>query len=77
MSNNEKINCWLDCDPGHDDSFAILLASYTDIINLIAVSTVAGNQTIEKTTLNALNVMNLLGWGLINFLKLWKTKIIF
>ncbi len=61
MSNNEKINCWLDCDPGHDDSFAILLASYTNSINVIGVSTVAGNQTIEKTTLNALNVMNLLG----------------
>jgi len=55
------VNCWLDCDPGHDDLFAILLAAYSDKINLLGVSTVAGNQTIEKTTVNALNAFNLLG----------------
>jgi inosine-uridine nucleoside N-ribohydrolase len=55
------VNCWLDCDPGHDDLFAILLAAYSEKINLIGVSTVAGNQTIEKTTMNALNAFNLLG----------------
>ena len=56
-----KQNCWLDCDPGHDDSFAIILATYCDSINLIGISTVSGNQTIEKTTKNALNVLNLIG----------------
>ncbi len=61
LGDSEKINCWLDCDPGHDDAFAILLASFTKKINIICLSTVAGNQTIEKTTLNALNVLNLLG----------------
>lgn len=53
--------CWLDCDPGHDDSFAIILAAYSENIKLIGISTVSGNQTIEKTTENALNVMNLAG----------------
>lgn len=52
---------WLDCDPGHDDAFAILLAAYSPKIKLIGVSTVAGNQLIEKTTNNALNVLNLIG----------------
>ena len=54
-------SCWLDCDPGHDDSFAILLASFSKNINIIGISTVSGNQTIEKTHLNALNVLNLIG----------------
>lgn len=53
--------CWLDCDPGHDDSFAIILAAYSPQIKLIGISTIAGNQTIEKTTHNALTVMNLAG----------------
>lgn len=54
-------HCWLDCDPGHDDAFAILLAAYSEKIKLIGLSTVSGNQTIEKTTKNALNVLNLIG----------------
>lgn len=57
---NDKL-CWLDCDPGHDDSFAIILAAYSSRIKLIGISTVAGNQTIEKTTDNALSVMNIVG----------------
>lgn len=60
MSSNRNL-CWLDCDPGHDDSFAIILAAYSPRINLIGISTVAGNQTIEKTTDNALTVMNIVG----------------
>jgi ribosylpyrimidine nucleosidase len=46
----------LDCDPGHDDAVAILLAGNSPLIDLIAISVSAGNQTIEKTTINALNV---------------------
>jgi inosine-uridine nucleoside N-ribohydrolase len=53
--------CWLDCDPGHDDAFAIILAAYSEKIKLLGISTVAGNQTIEKTTENALKCMNLYG----------------
>lgn len=43
----------LDCDPGHDDAIAMLLAYGNPDIDLLAVTTVAGNQTLEKVTLNA------------------------
>jgi purine nucleosidase len=46
----------LDCDPGHDDATAILLARGCPDIELLAITTVAGNQTLEKTTLNARRV---------------------
>lgn len=51
----------LDCDPGHDDAIAILLAAHHPDIELLAITTVAGNQSIEKTTLNALKVCSLAG----------------
>lgn len=43
----------LDCDPGHDDAIAILLAAGSPEIDLLGITTVAGNQTLDKTTLNA------------------------
>ncbi|MEQ5185926.1 nucleoside hydrolase [Providencia alcalifaciens] len=43
----------LDCDPGHDDAIAMLLAYGNPDIDLLAVTTVAGNQTLEKVTRNA------------------------
>lgn len=46
----------LDCDPGHDDAIAILLAYGNPEIELLAVTTVVGNQTLEKVTRNALAV---------------------
>jgi inosine-uridine nucleoside N-ribohydrolase len=52
----------LDCDPGHDDAIAILLAAgRRDAIDLRAVTTVAGNAELEKVTLNARRVMTLAG----------------
>lgn len=42
-----------DCDPGHDDAVALLLAWGNPSIELLAVTTVAGNQTLEKVTTNA------------------------
>src|SRR6266516_2417486 len=51
----------LDCDPGHDDAIAILLAAHHPEIELLAITTVAGNQAVEKTTLNALKVCSLAG----------------
>jgi inosine-uridine nucleoside N-ribohydrolase len=53
----------LDCDPGHDDAIAILLALASPEIELRAVTTVSGNQTLDKTTNNALRVLELAGRG--------------
>jgi inosine-uridine nucleoside N-ribohydrolase len=51
----------LDCDPGHDDAIAILLALASPEIELLGVTTVSGNQTLDKTTNNALRVLELAG----------------
>lgn len=51
----------LDCDPGHDDAIAIMLAAKNENIELLGITVVAGNQTIEKTVHNALNVCQYLG----------------
>jgi len=51
----------LDCDPGHDDAIALLLALASDEVELRGVTTVAGNQTLEKTTANAIRVLELVG----------------
>ncbi|WAB81916.1 nucleoside hydrolase [Microcella daejeonensis] len=51
----------LDCDPGHDDAIALLLAHGSPQIELLAVTTVMGNQTIEKVTRNALAVARVAG----------------
>lgn len=48
----------LDCDPGHDDAIALLLALGSPEIDLLGVTTVAGNQTLEKTTANAIRVLD-------------------
>ena len=49
----------LDCDPGHDDAIALLLALASPELELVGVTTTHGNQTIEKTTDNALRVLAL------------------
>jgi purine nucleosidase len=51
----------LDCDPGHDDAIALLLAWGNPEIDLVGVTTVGGNQTIEKVTRNALAVARVAG----------------
>src|SRR5437868_14201789 len=51
----------LDRDPGHDDAIALLLAVASPEVELLGVTTVAGNQTVEKTTANALRVLELVG----------------
>ncbi len=51
----------IDCDPGHDDAVALMLAVASPEIDLLAVTTVAGNTTLEKTTANAIRVLDLLG----------------
>lgn len=51
----------LDCDPGHDDAVALLLAYGNPNIDLLAVTTVVGNQTLAKVTRNALAVAAVAG----------------
>ena len=53
----------IDCDPGHDDAIALMLAVASPELELVGVTTVAGNQTLEKTTANALRVLELCGRG--------------
>jgi pyrimidine-specific ribonucleoside hydrolase len=51
----------IDCDPGHDDAIAILLALSSPEVDLRGITTVGGNQTLDKTTRNALKVLELAG----------------
>ncbi len=51
----------IDCDPGQDDAIALLLALASPELDVVGVTTVAGNQTLEKTTANALSVLELAG----------------
>jgi pyrimidine-specific ribonucleoside hydrolase len=51
----------VDCDPGHDDALAILLALARPELDLLAITTVAGNAPLAATTRNALRVLTLLG----------------
>lgn len=51
----------LDCDPGHDDAVAIMLAGKSPKIDLLGITVVAGNQTLDNTQRNALNVVQCLG----------------
>ena len=54
MENKKKVI--LDCDPGHDDAVNILLAGRSPKLELLGITTVGGNQLLEKTTINALRV---------------------
>lgn len=57
----EKQKLILDCDPGHDDAVAIMLAAKSEKLDLLGITVVAGNQTLEKTQVNARNVCQCLG----------------
>ncbi|EPY39045.1 purine nucleosidase [Angomonas deanei] len=57
----------LDCDPGLDDAVAILLAHGNPDIELLAVTTVVGNQTLEKVSKNALYVAEVAGMTGVRF----------
>ncbi len=65
-----RVPLWLDCDPGHDDAIAILLAAYgrrrrqnrmESVVRLAGVSSVAGNQSVDKTHENAVRVLDAYG----------------
>lgn len=57
----KRIPVIIDCDPGHDDAMAILWALAAPELEVLAVTTVAGNQTIEKVTNNAIKVLTKAG----------------
>lgn len=57
----QKYKIILDCDPGHDDAMAIFLALGNPNIDLLAVTTVVGNQTLDKVTHNARAIMEFVG----------------
>jgi inosine-uridine nucleoside N-ribohydrolase len=56
---NHRLPIILDCDPGHDDAIAIIVAARHT--NLLGITTVAGNAPLESTTHNAIVVRDLLG----------------
>ena len=49
----------MDCDPGHDDALAIILAAAQSQLEILGITTVSGNAEIEKTTMNALKICDL------------------
>ena len=51
----------IDCDPGHDDAMALMLALASPELEVVAVTTVAGNQTLDKVTANAIRVLDVVG----------------
>ncbi|KAF1986722.1 nucleoside hydrolase [Aulographum hederae CBS 113979] len=58
---DERIPIWLDCDTGHDDAFAILLAAKCPKFSLLGVSTLHGNSSCDNTTKNSLSVLEAIG----------------
>lgn len=56
-----RIPVWIDCDPGVDDAAALLLADRLPELELLGVSTVAGNAPLPLTTENALKICELMG----------------
>ena len=56
----KRIPIILDGDPGHDDAIAWVLANGSPCLDIRGITTVCGNQIIEKTTYNALRICTLL-----------------
>lgn len=52
----------LDCDPGHDDAIAIMVAGLHEKLDLLGITVVAGNQTYENVTNNALRICDYFGF---------------
>lgn len=57
----KKIPIIIDCDPGHDDAIALIMAFAARNLEVLGVTTTSGNQTLEKTTRNALKVLDYIG----------------
>jgi inosine-uridine nucleoside N-ribohydrolase len=52
----------IDCDPGHDDAIALLLAAKSEELKLVGVTTVAGNSELHNTTRNARKILDYAGY---------------
>jgi uridine nucleosidase len=52
---------WLDCDTGHDDAFAILVAAHSPDVRLLGISTVYGNAPLAQTTYNTHAILKAIG----------------
>lgn len=57
----DKKKIIIDCDPGYDDAVALLLAAGSPSVEVLGITTVAGNQTLDKVTRNALRIATLAG----------------
>lgn len=51
----------LDCDPGHDDAIALVMAHRSPAIDLLGVTTTCGNAPIKRTTANCLRILEFIG----------------
>lgn len=61
VTNTNKRNIIIDCDPGHDDAIAIMMAvANPEIFNILAITTVGGNQLLDRVTDNALKILSFL-----------------
>ena len=57
----KKIPIIIDCDPGHDDAIALILAFAQEALEVKGVTVVAGNQTLDKTLGNAKKILSFIG----------------
>jgi len=57
----KKLKIIVDTDPGHDDALAIMLIEKSGLFDVLAITTVAGNSTIQNTTNNARHILDLIG----------------
>ncbi len=55
-----KVPIIIDCDPGHDDAIALVIALASEKLDVLAVTCVAGNQTLDKTSNNARRILTFL-----------------
>jgi inosine-uridine nucleoside N-ribohydrolase len=53
----------MDCDPGHDDAIALVMAHRSPAIDLLGVTTTCGNAEVGKTTTNCLRILEFIGAG--------------
>ena len=56
----KQIPIWIDCDTGVDDAVALLVAHRQPALEIVGISTVAGNVALDKTTRNTLKICDLM-----------------